>query len=230
MSMSGPMSARSSSSPWSQHSMATRPPKMSTSVAAASHASCSSPRATSRGTQPRAQPVSANNPPACCASTSSGTAGLPARTFHAGFGDEHRQIPIAFPILREQYQVSLQRRRIVHRASCIGVAVTMLDARCTMHFDCEFGSDDAVDLRFARRLRERDDAAELVVIGERERAVAERLRARHERLGRRRTIQQRERGMAVEFDVLAQSYHPCTNHFPLSAYTSSSPRAEAPRQ
>ncbi len=132
---------------------------------------------------------------------------LTARPLHARLGDEHGQIPVALAILGEQHQVCGAR-----------------------HFYGELGPHDAIDPRFARRLRERDDAAELVVIGERERAVAERLRARYERLGRRRTVQQRERGMAVEFDVLAQSYHPCTNHFPLSAYTSSSPRAEAPRQ
>ncbi len=102
--------------------------------------------------------------------------------------------------------------------------------RGARHLHREFGAHDAVDPRFRRRLRERDDPAELVVVGERERAVAERLRARDERFGGRRTVEQRERGVAVEFDVVAQSYHPCTNHFPPSAYMSSSPRADAPRQ
>ena len=139
--------------------------------------------------------------------------GLAARAVHAGPRDEHGEIAVSDPVFGEEDEVSTKGR-----------------AGAARHFDSELGADDAIDARFDRRLREGDDAAELIVIGERERVVAERLRARHERLGGRRTVQQRERRVAMEFDVFAQSYHPCTNHFPFSAYTSSSPRADAPRQ
>ena len=75
-------------------------------------------------------------------------------------------------------------------------------ARRRSNDDGELRADDRRQLRLARRGGEAHDAAELVVVGDRERGEAELLRARDERLGKRGAVEEREGGVGVELGVL----------------------------
>jgi hypothetical protein len=62
-------------------------------------------------------------------------------------------------------------------------------------------ADDALEHAAIARLREGDDAAQLIVVGERQGVIAEIYRSIDELLGMRRAVEERERGVAVELDV-----------------------------
>ena len=72
-------------------------------------------------------------------------------------------------------------------------------AAIALHGDLR--ADDALETIALARLREGDDAAQLIVIGDRERVVAELHGAIDQLLWMRRAIEEGERGVAVQFYV-----------------------------
>ena len=138
--------------------------------------------------------------------------GAPAIAVHARARDERGEIAVARAIFGEEHEM-------------------VRHAAVAAHGD--LGADDALERTAVARLREGDDAAQLIVIGERERVVAELHRAIDELVGMRRAIEERERGVAVQLDVRTarvQSYHPCTNHRSRSRKARSSPLSDSQRQ
>ena len=156
----------------------------------------------------------------------------PARAVHARARHERREVAVPLARLGEEDEVRGTRdegrgtrdegrgtrdRRLQ--------AVRRLVRRHVPHRHAEFDADDRIDARRARRLGEAHGASQVIVVGERECAMSQPPRALHQRLRRRRAVEEGEGGVAVEFGVghwrgtrdegrgttTPQSYQPWTN-------------------
>ena len=112
----------------------------------------------------------------------------PARVIEPRPRDERTQVAVSHAVLGEQHEVRQQR---------FGFG----GAGSVHHLYTQLHTDQPRKLRLPRRRGEPHHAADVVVIGERERAKPKRHRARHELLWVRGPVEHRERGVAVQFGV-----------------------------
>ncbi len=89
------------------------------------------------------------------------------------------------------------------QAAEVRVAAPRLDEQRDVRAAVErdLGAGDRPHAERLRRVRELERAVDAVVVGERERLVAELRRARRELLGLRRAVEERVRRVRVELDV-----------------------------
>ena len=114
---------------------------------------------------------------------------LAARSLHARERHERGEIAVAFARLGEQDEVM----------EILGRGRERLDR------DRQLRADDRADADLAGCLREAHRATQLVMVGERERGIAQLRRACDEHFGERGTVEQRERRVAVELHVVADN-------------------------
>ncbi len=125
---------------------------------------------------------------------------ISARMIHARAGEEGGEIAVPGPGLGEEGEVN--EAGLGTRHSALGGEGPSAEFRWpSPDVHGQLGPDDPPEVRVVRRLREDDGAAEVVVVGERERGVAELDRALDEHLGVRGAIEEGEGGVAVELDV-----------------------------
>jgi hypothetical protein len=106
------------------------------------------------------------------------------RRVHAGARDQRRDVAVARVGLGEQHQVRGPR----------------------IDLDRQLGADDRMDPERVARLRKAHSAAQIVVIGQRQRGHAERLGALGERFGGGGSVEEGESGVAVELDVVGHAW------------------------
>ena len=120
--------------------------------------------------------------------------GLPARALHVRPGDEPAQVRVPRRALRQHRDVAVGRFRRPSHGNVSGGGERRGEG--------EFGARDRLESVGAGELRELHRAVEPVVIGERERGIAQFERARRQFLGPRRPIEKRVGGVRVQLDVV----------------------------